>query len=154
MGVAPITPLGYHAPDRIMITRKTLPAIALSSLLTLVLLAACGGGENETGTIGSGQLTDPRSVPTATPWAKPPEAIFLEPGAIKPLGGGGQEGGQSSQGGGQTTPGQCGKTYTVQAGDYPGLIAEKCGVDVNKLMEINGITDPTKLQVGQELKLP
>jgi len=51
-------------------------------------------------------------------------------------------------------PGACGETYIVQAGDFPGLIAQKCGVDVDELMRLNGITDPASLQVGQELRLP
>ncbi len=51
-------------------------------------------------------------------------------------------------------PGVCGETYTVQAGDSPFSIAEKCGVDLNDLLELNGIDDPRSLRVGQELKLP
>ena len=50
--------------------------------------------------------------------------------------------------------GECGETYTVEAGDSPFSIAEKCGVDVNDLQELNDIDDPTSLRVGQELKLP
>ncbi len=51
-------------------------------------------------------------------------------------------------------PGVCGETYIVQAGDSPSSIAEKCGVDLNDLLELNGIDDPRSLRVGQELKLP
>ncbi len=50
--------------------------------------------------------------------------------------------------------GECGETYTVEAGDSPSGIAEKCGVDVNDLMELNDIDDPRSLSVGQELKMP
>ncbi len=50
--------------------------------------------------------------------------------------------------------GECGETYTVQAGDSPTTIAKKCGVDVNDLLELNGIDDPTSLRIGQELKMP
>jgi LysM repeat protein len=50
--------------------------------------------------------------------------------------------------------GECGETYTVEAGDSPFSIAEKCGVDVNDLQELNDIDDPRSLRVGQELKLP
>ena len=50
--------------------------------------------------------------------------------------------------------GECGETYTVEAGDSPFSIAEKCGVDVNDLQELNDIDDPTTLNVGQELKMP
>ncbi len=51
-------------------------------------------------------------------------------------------------------PGVCGETYTVQAGDSPFSIAEKCGVDLDDLLELNDIDDPRSLRVGQELKLP
>ena len=50
--------------------------------------------------------------------------------------------------------GECGETYTVEAGDSPFSIAEKCGVDVNDLQELNDIDDPRNLKVGQELKMP
>ncbi len=50
--------------------------------------------------------------------------------------------------------GECGETYTVEAGDSPSGIAQKCGVDVNDLMELNNIDDPRSLRVGQELKMP
>jgi len=83
-------------------------------------------------------------VPTATPFSQPPEPIFLEEGSVTPVSG--------AEGQGQA--GVCGDTYIVEAGDSPFSIAQKCGVDVNELQQINGITDPTKLSVGQELKLP
>ncbi len=51
-------------------------------------------------------------------------------------------------------PGVCGATYIVAPGDSPSLIAQTCGVDVDDLMQINDIDDPTLLQVGQELILP
>jgi LysM repeat protein len=44
--------------------------------------------------------------------------------------------------------------YIVQEGDYPSSIAEKFGISPEELMEANGITDPTSLKVGQELKIP
>jgi LysM repeat protein len=45
-------------------------------------------------------------------------------------------------------------TYIVQPGDTLKEIAERFGVGVIDLMERNGITDPTKLQIGQELIIP
>ena len=44
--------------------------------------------------------------------------------------------------------------YTVVKGDNPYSIAKKYGVSYKKLLEINGITDPTKIQIGQVLKMP
>lgn len=44
--------------------------------------------------------------------------------------------------------------YEVVKGDNPYSIARKFKVNYNKLIEINGITDPTKIQIGQKLKIP
>jgi len=44
--------------------------------------------------------------------------------------------------------------YVVQKGDNPYSIARRYGVSYKKLLEINGIEDPTRVQIGQKLKLP
>lgn len=46
------------------------------------------------------------------------------------------------------------KTYTVQPGDILSRIASKAGVSVRELAELNGIEDPDKIRVGQDLVLP
>jgi hypothetical protein len=46
------------------------------------------------------------------------------------------------------------QTYTVKAGDSPTTIAQQYRVKVADLMSINNITDPSKLQIGQVLKIP
>lgn len=45
------------------------------------------------------------------------------------------------------------KTYKVRSGDNLGSIANKNGVTVKKLMQLNGISDPRKLRVGQVIKI-
>lgn len=45
-------------------------------------------------------------------------------------------------------------TYTVAKGDNPYTIAKKIGVSFQDLLKVNGIEDPTKLQIGQVLKVP
>ena len=52
-----------------------------------------------------------------------------------------------------TTP-ISGSTYVVQAGDNLFRIALRAGVDLNTLASINGITDPTRIFVGQVLTIP
>ena len=47
-----------------------------------------------------------------------------------------------------------GTTYEVVAGDNPYKIAKKFKVSYQALLDANGITDPTKLQIGQKLKIP
>jgi LysM repeat protein len=45
-------------------------------------------------------------------------------------------------------------TYKVAKGDNPYNIAKKFGVSYQELLKVNGIEDPTKLQIGQVLKVP
>ena len=45
-------------------------------------------------------------------------------------------------------------TYKVEKGDNPYNIAKKFGVNYKELLTLNGVDDPTKLQIGQELKIP
>lgn len=47
-----------------------------------------------------------------------------------------------------------GDVYVVAKGDNPYTIAKKYHVSYNKLLEINGIKDATKVQIGQKLKIP
>jgi LysM repeat protein len=44
--------------------------------------------------------------------------------------------------------------YEVVAGDNPYSIARRLGVSYQALLELNNIDDPTKLQIGQKLKVP
>jgi len=45
-------------------------------------------------------------------------------------------------------------TYAVAKGDNPYTIAKKLGITYKALLEANTIPDPTKLQIGQLLKVP
>ena len=47
-----------------------------------------------------------------------------------------------------------GKVYTVVKGDNPVTIARHLHVNYDALLELNGITDPRKLQIGQKLHIP
>ena len=47
-----------------------------------------------------------------------------------------------------------GKYYIVAKGDNPVSIAKKLKVSQHELLSANGITDPTKLQIGQKLIIP
>jgi len=44
-------------------------------------------------------------------------------------------------------------THTVKAGEIPGVIARKYGMNSAELLALNGIDDPRTLQVGQVLKI-
>jgi LysM repeat protein len=45
-------------------------------------------------------------------------------------------------------------SYKVAKGDNPYNIAKKFGISYQELLTLNGIDDPTKLQIGQSLKIP
>jgi LysM repeat protein len=47
-----------------------------------------------------------------------------------------------------------GKTYTVKSGDRLVFIAKRFSVSQEELIALNKIKDPTKLQIGQTLKIP
>jgi len=46
------------------------------------------------------------------------------------------------------------RVYTVQKGETFYSIARAMGVNADELMKYNGITDPSRLQAGQRLKIP
>jgi LysM domain len=52
------------------------------------------------------------------------------------------------------SPGPPERTYIVQAGDNPASIAQQFRVKTEDLMAANNIDDPSKLQIGQTLKIP
>ena len=52
-----------------------------------------------------------------------------------------------------TTTAPSAKTYTVQAGDVLSSIADKTGVSVEQLQELNPNADAQSLRIGQTLKL-
>jgi LysM repeat protein len=54
---------------------------------------------------------------------------------------------------GTTGPTSDGKTYTVQAGDFLSTVAEKTGVSVDRLRELNPGLDANSMTVGQQIKL-
>jgi LysM repeat protein len=139
-------------PPRYLVVRFA----ALFVLACLALAAACGGGGDDSDDDTSpGNLTDPQDVPTATPWQSLPPVVLLDPNNIQPL-----PPNQPNTGGGETPapvpgePGVCGQTYTVIAEDTMFGIAEKCGVDGQRLIDINPEADPANLNIGEVLLLP
>jgi hypothetical protein len=56
-------------------------------------------------------------------------------------------------GGTRTSAGRRRRTYTVRPGDTLALIAERTGVPVERLRELNPDVDPNNLTVGDKIKL-
>jgi LysM repeat protein len=44
--------------------------------------------------------------------------------------------------------------YEIQPGDRLGNIADSFGVTVDAIMQLNGITDPDKINAGDKLEIP
>lgn len=106
-------------------------------VIATALLAACGGGDGDRSG-GSQSLTDPRDVPTTTPWATPPPAVYVEGGPAPTNGG--------------TSAG----SYTVEPNDTAYGIAQKFGITVEELAAANNMTveQIAQLSVGQKLTIP
>jgi len=56
--------------------------------------------------------------------------------------------------GGSTSSGSTGTVYTVQPGDTLGRIAQRYNLTVTTLAQINGIVNPNRIFVGQQLVIP
>lgn len=54
----------------------------------------------------------------------------------------------------QTTTTEALRQYEVKDGDQLGNIASAYGVNMQELMDLNGIPNPDKIQVGQLLQIP
>lgn len=105
-------------------------------VVVLTLAAACGSGGSSNKKGNSKTLSEPQNAPTATVPAALPSPIAAS----------------SVVGGGAT--GAAPDTYVVKAGDTLGGIASQLGVSVSDLAQANGITDPARIQVGQQLRIP
>lgn len=130
--------------------------ISIFLLFIIVLsLAACGGGDEVIPTAAPAADTL-RTAPTATPKLPPtwtPE-ILIEgqhlPGGSAPSAG---SGGGSQPAGPAVDLSQY-ETYTVQPGDSLGKIAEKFGVTVSAIAELNRIVNIDRIEVGTVLAIP
>lgn len=157
-------------------TSRKLALLTIPIAALLAVVAACGDDDNGGSDGGTGQLTDPRSVPTATPWSEAPDPIILDPDNLTPISGGSGVGAPDGDGNGDgdggdgdgdngdgdgdgdsegPPPGECGgDTYTIEPGDNFFLIAEKCGLDPADIEAANPGVDPGALSIGQVINLP
>jgi LysM repeat protein len=135
--------------------RRTWPAVPVIVLAATLLALAISGTRNDqpataratpttpgVAVIGSLQPSHAPQTPSVSPSAAPlatPE-ITPQPSAVPTVG---------------PTPTPAFRTtYRVQAGDTLGAIATKFKTTVSALEKLNGITDPSRLKIGQLLKIP
>lgn len=124
-----VTPTGTIAVSPLTATVAMRARLCLLATATL-LLAACGGDDPEP----VDTATPAAGIPTATPFAVQPSPTIVTASA-------------------DATPQQP-ATYIVEAGDSLSVIAGRFSTTVEAIMAANGITDASRIFVGQELKLP
>ena len=139
----------------------TSPMTALAVILaSVIMLAACGGGEDsEVDAATSTPTAEPTSssgelIATATPFASRPTPTIVSDNGND---GGGNGGGAESSDATPTataTPAAVDRTHVVVVGDTLSGIAGQYGSTIEAIMEANGITDPSVIFVGQELTIP
>jgi hypothetical protein len=138
-----------------MTPRKATIALILTLVASLAI-AACGGGDDDEES-STGDLSNPRQVPTSTINPSPNPPIIIDPNAIQPL---------PAQGTPQPTPapsgeatptpaaGTCGPTYTLASGDTFSSIAEECGTTTQAMRDANPGVDPLTLHPGDVINIP
>ena len=131
----------------------------LGIALTAILVARPSGGAGAAGDVGSATPGASEPVPTdvaaaslvasasATTEPTPTDEPAATPGSSA----------SSTPVGSPTAsaePSTSGATYRVKSGDTLTAIAARFDTTVRVLTQLNGITDPSRLRIGQVLKLP
>jgi len=139
-----------------MTPRLTFFAVVVVTFASLALAACGGGGDDEQ--VRPGNLTNPRDVPTVTPWVSAPPVVPIDPNALQPLPPIGPAPDDSDDGDGGASPspaaGTCGAKYTVVSGDTPSGIATKCGVTTQQILDANPGLDPRAMHPGDIINIP
>ncbi|HMM42640.1 MAG TPA: LysM peptidoglycan-binding domain-containing protein [Thermomicrobiales bacterium] len=121
-------------------TSLSVLARGLALTLALQLAAGCSGDVLDRG-------NDASPVVDATPTVERPSAMpIVTPTAVVPT--------AEPTGTGAAVPAEHPDTYVVVEGDSLYAIALRFGVDLNALIELNGLSDPNDIIVGQELRIP
>jgi LysM repeat protein len=126
----------------------------LALAFAAILIARPSGGD---GAANSGSQTTPRpsvaavASSTPRPSPKPSGAPVV---TARPVGSAAPPPSQSSNPPPSAQPATSGGTYKVKSGDTLSAIAARFGTSVKVLANLNHISDPSKIHVGQGLKLP
>lgn len=117
-----------------VVSGDTLGAIARKQGTTITALRTANNLKNDNLRIGQKLVIPGNAVPVSTSTSSAPASVVAPAATAAPRAGSG--------------------IHTVVPGDTLGSIARKYGVRVGDLATLNTITDPAKIRVGQELKLP
>jgi LysM repeat protein len=129
----------------------------LGIALTAILVARPSGDAGAAGTERSVAPGSPDPAPTevavASTSAAPEvtEAVPTDEPAATPLPSASTPAASPTAG---TEPSTSGATYKVKSGDTLSAIAARFGTTVRVLVDLNGISDPSRIRIGQVLKLP
>jgi LysM repeat protein len=131
----------------------------LGIALMAILFARPSGDAGAAGGLGSASPAVSEAAPTevaaATPAAtttEPTEAAATDEPVSTPAPSTGPSPAASSAE--SAEPSTSGATYKVKSGDTLSAIALRFGTTVRALVQLNGITDPSRLKIGQVIKLP
>lgn len=119
---------------------------SIALLVSLVVLAGCANPLDRDGT--DGQTPEATSAPAASPTQATLMPIVtptpVVPGTLDP----------NTQPGAPTPVSVNPETYVVQEGDSLYAIALRFSVELQAIIELNGLSDPNDIRVGQELRIP
>lgn len=135
------------------IGQAILVALLGLAFIAIVLARLSGSGGTPVGAAGPGGSPTPRSsasaastgAPTARPAATAQPTSPAGPGASVAT---------SATPATPATPRTSTRTYKVKSGDTLITIAARFGTTAKVLRDLNRITDPSKIKIGQVLKLP
>lgn len=131
---------------RVSIVAGLIVAVHVAVIGSVVMTQGCATTQRDAG------RTEPLPVEPAPVPVLPPSAAVVVPEAVPPVAF--PEIQPPVRPEPVTTGVAAGNLYVVKAGDSLSKIAVKHGVNFRELAELNQITDPNKIRIGQKLILP
>jgi LysM repeat protein len=133
-----------------LLDRRRWPAIpALLLVTTLFVLALSGLRPGLPATVGATSSPARLDVtPAATPRATARPNLTPTPSEPTPTAA------PTATPASTAGPSPSFQTYVVRSGDTLGAIANRFGTTVRAIADLNGISDPTRIQIGQRLLIP
>jgi LysM repeat protein len=134
-------------------TGQAILVVLLGLAFVLIVLARLSAGGTPVGALGPGASTSPRAS-ASVPATSTPTADVTSPPAASPSVDPAASVAPSTPVATPVPPVAGAKTYTVKRGDTLSTIATRFKTTSKILQQLNGIADPSKINIGQVLKLP